>query len=207
MCIAVIAISSVFRLFLKNMIIPNGRAKYLRQPALQLCLHRRPFIINNAIHDRITECAVGTNALFAKDAFVGGADAEYGGAAALISFIGLKLYPHGLQGFEAVCEQQQLALTVEARAPTGGVIPGPPYLQFAVFGKYVVEQGAAYDLVLCLINNGEGILFAGAALQHCAAQVLQQALTVGAIDGDVLPYARVLRNIGELGKVGALQRD
>jgi hypothetical protein len=146
-----------------------------------------PVGLNNTIHGCISVGAVGADALIAQNALECGTYAQDGRAATLIVDIGNELDADGAEYIETKTEHQELALAIDAGAPVIGMVPGPPYLEFAMLWKDVVKHGAANDGTGSNVYDGEWILLAGGALEDGGFEVPLQDSRVGAIDRDELP--------------------
>lgn len=76
-----------------------------RQHPLQPRTHAGPFGVDDAVAHGVAFAAVGHDAFVAHDAFLGGADAQDGGAGAVVEFVGGELHAYAVHHFKGVAQQ------------------------------------------------------------------------------------------------------
>src|SRR5215211_8424496 len=126
-----------------------------REPAPEILLYLRPFVIDDAVVGRVAMLVSAHYHVLAEDAFEPRGERRKCRAGALVARVGLELDPHAMEPLEGVLQHEQLGLDVRARPPARRSEPGPADLQAAVRGPQREIAGAADGLAALGVQGRE----------------------------------------------------
>lgn len=121
----------------------------------------RPFSINDAVENGVTEGAIREDHVVAQDTFSDCTDTFDRVLGARVPKIGLKLDADALEGLESMGEQEKFTLCIDSSALVVHSVPSTTDLQCAFLGFDFQVAGRTDRLIACIMDNSKG--------QVCAA--------------------------------------
>src|SRR3990170_6655167 len=146
------------------------------QQTLQMRLHRRPLVVNDAEVHRIPDASAGQNHVMAEDALLFRPNPQEGLSGSLIQRVGLELHTDAAERPEGVAQQEILRLGVHRGALPGPGVPGPADLDAPVRPIDVSVAGTADRTCGRLADHGKGERRALGLHPKCGLDVRTQAV-------------------------------